>query len=503
MNRVAHKISLSQINGKEYIIPDTIDDQANIDKFLASNKGKKVVVVQGLGFVGAVMSLVCANALTEEYAVVGIDLPSPASYWKIQSINECIFPVIASDPKIEEFYRISRKKGNLYATFDPYVYSKADVIIVDINLDVQKKSNFHRDLEGYDVTLDGFKKAMHSVGQHCKEDVLLLVETTVPPGTCQKIVAPIITSCFEKRDLLSDRFKLGHSYERVMPGPTYIDSIQNFYRVYSGINEVSADATETFLRTIISTEKYPLTRLGNTNATEMAKVLENSYRAMNIAFAQEWSRFAEEAGVNIYEVVNAIRMRPTHANLMLPGIGVGGYCLTKDPLLASWAKVNLFDSAEPLTQSEKGVMINDKMPLFAFDFLKKYFGSDFKGANILLLGVSYRSDVGDTRYTPVEPLFDFLEAEGAIIFTHDPYVTLWEEKNINVAQDLIKVFEGNYDIIIFSTGHVEYKNNQVLIDKIKNQKNILVFDTIGILSNDEISSIKENHKIIVLGRGDI
>ena len=497
------QISINPLMKKEYTIPNVLDDSDGINSFFDSNKGKKVVVVQGLGFVGAVMSLVCANALTEEYAVVGIDLPSPASYWKIQSINEGVFPVIASDPKIEEFYRISRKKGNLYATYDPYVYSKADVIIVDINLDVQKKSNFHRDLEGYDVMLDGFKKAMHSVGQHCKEDVLLLVETTVPPGTCQKIVSPIISSCFEKRDLPSDRFKLGHSYERVMPGPAYIDSIQNFYRVYSGINEMSADATEAFLRTIISTEKYPLSRLGNTTATEMAKVLENSYRAMNIAFAQEWSRFAEEAGVNIYEVVNAIRMRPTHANLMLPGIGVGGYCLTKDPLLASWAKVNLFDSAEPLTQSEKGVMINDKMPLFAFDFLKKHFGSNFKGANILLLGVSYRSDVGDTRYTPVEPLFDFLEAEGAIIFTHDPYVTLWEEKNINVAQDLNKVFEGNYDIIIFSTGHVEYKNNQVLIDKIKNQNNILVFDTIGILSNDEISSIKENHKIIVLGRGDI
>ena len=104
----------------------------------------------------------------------------------------------------------------------------------------------------------------------------------------------------------------------------------------------------------------------------MAKVMENSYRAMNIAFAQEWSRFAEEAGVNIYEVVNAIRMRPTHANLMLPGIGVGGYCLTKDPLLASWSKLNLFNSEEPLSQSEMGVRINDQMPLFAFNFLKKH-----------------------------------------------------------------------------------------------------------------------------------
>ena len=76
----------------------------------------------------------------------------------------------------------------------------------------------------------------------------------------------------------------------------------------------------------------------------MAKVLENSYRAMNIAFAVEWSRYAEEAGVNLYEIVNAIRMRPTHSNLMYPGIGVGGYCLTKDPLLASWAKINHFNS---------------------------------------------------------------------------------------------------------------------------------------------------------------
>lgn len=503
MSIIANKTSINQINGKEYIIPNTIDDQANIDNFLVTNKGKKVVVVQGLGFVGAVMSLVCANALTEEYAVIGIDLPSPNSYWKIQSINEGIFPVIASDPKIEEFYQFSKNKGNLYATYDPYVYSKADVIIIDINLDVQKKSSFQKDLEGYDVNLDGFKKAMHSVGEHCKEDVLLLVETTVPPGTCQKIVSPIISSCFEKRVLPTDRFKLGHSYERVMPGPTYIDSIQNFYRVYSGINEVSANATEAFLRTIISTEKYPLTRLGNTNATEMAKVLENSYRAMNIAFAQEWSRFAEEAGVNIYEVVHAIRMRPTHANLMLPGIGVGGYCLTKDPLLASWAKVNLFESDEPLTQSEKGVMINDKMPLFVFDFLKKHFGSNFNGKNILLLGVSYRSDVGDTRYTPVEPLFDFLEAEKAIISTHDPYVTFWEEKSIHVSQDLGSVLDHNYDIIIFSTGHVEYKNNMILIEKIKTQPNVFVFDTIGILTDKEILSLKENHKVIVLGRGDI
>ena len=97
--------------------------------------------MQGLGFVGSVMGLVVANALTEEYAVIGIDLPTPFSYWKIQSINEGMFPVIADDPKIGLFYKQAREKKNLYATCDAYAYSKADIVIVDINLDVKKQSN--------------------------------------------------------------------------------------------------------------------------------------------------------------------------------------------------------------------------------------------------------------------------------------------------------------------------------------------------------------------------
>ena len=133
------------------------------------------------------------------------------------------------------------------------------------------------------------------------------------------------------------------------------------------INEIPIELHE---KTIISTDEYPLTRLGNTNETEMAKVLENSYRAMNIAFMVEWSRFAEEVGVNLYEVVDAIRMRPTHANLMYPGIGVGGYCLTKDALLASWARQNLIGERQPLSQSESAININDQMPRFSFEYFQ-------------------------------------------------------------------------------------------------------------------------------------
>lgn len=498
------KYSVSLLTGKKYLIPSE-GDKENIDKFLSNHEGKKIIVVQGLGFVGAVMTLICSNALTQEYAVIGVDLANTNTYWKIASINEGVFPVVASDPKIEEFFNETKSKGNLLATYDNYAYSVADVIIVDINLDVQKTSDFSKTLTDYEVNLMPFKKGVEAIGHNCREDVLILVETTVPPGTCQKVVYPLIKECLLNRNLSIDKFKLGHSYERVMPGPNYIDSIQNFYRVYSGIDEKSATAVEIFLRTIISTEKYPLTRLGNTNATEMAKVLENSYRAMNIAFMVEWSRFAELADVNLYEVVSAIRMRPTHNNMMLPGIGVGGYCLTKDPLLASWAKQNLFNSNLPLKQSEKSVEINDQMPLFAFNYLKETFKDNLSAKKVLLLGVSYRSDISDTRYTPVEPFYDYLSAEGAEIFLHDPYVDIWEEKGLEVSSDLDQLLKEDLDILVFCTNHSEYIKNETLIQSISNNKKQkkFIFDTVGVLNENEINILKQNHTLKVVGRGDI
>jgi len=297
--------------------------------------------------------------------------------------------------------------------------------------------------------------------------------------------------------------KVGHSYERVMPGPKYVDSIQNFYRVFSGVDEKSAAAAETFLRTVIRTDEYPLTRLGNTHATEMAKVLENSYRAMNIAFMVEWSRFAEEAGVDIYEVVNAIRMRPTHKNIMLPGLGVGGYCLTKDPLLASWAKMNLFGSEDKLGQSEKGVHINDQMPYFAFQHLDSQYEGSLKGKKVLLLGVSYLNDVGDTRYTPVQGFYEQLEAAGCNITLHDPHVPYWEEKDLKVNPDLKGLLNNNYDLVIITTGHRDYRNNPELIKTLLSHKPGFIYDTIGVLSNDEIKQLATVHTVKVIGRGDL
>ena len=494
-------ISRNPITCEEHTIPTKLDDSTGILDFIDRNSGKKIVVVQGLGFVGAVMSLVCANAITQEYAVIGIDLANESTYWKIKSINDGIFPLVADDPKIAQFFENAKTKGNFLATCDPLAYQYADVIIVDINLDVQKQSYEKGGLKDFDVNLNGFKSAVQSIGRNCREDVLVLVETTVPPGTCDQVVKPIIEEELVKRELTLKDYRLGHSYERVMPGPQYIDSIREFPRVYAGVNKTSADAVEEFLKTIIDISKCEITRLEHTNATEMAKVLENSYRAMNIAFAVEWSRFAEEAGVDLYAMVNAIRARPTHANLMYPGIGVGGYCLTKDPLLASWARKSHFGSTSDLEMSINGVSVNDQMPKFAFERLVQVFG-DVSDKRVTFLGVSYRGDVGDTRFTPVEPLVEMVRETGAEIVLHDPFVSYWEEQKCNIESNLNAVLDSTTDLIVVSAGHSQYKLEST-IAKLMALNPALIYDTIGVFDKEQLLLLQSKHRVSVLGRGDL
>ncbi len=491
--------SQSQITHKNYPIPAEYGDQLTLDEFVAAHKDKQIVVVQGLGFVGAVMSLVVANSPNNDFAVIGIDLPTPASYWKIQEINTGPFPVLSSDPKVEQFYQEAKSRGNFMATANPYAYSLADVVVVDINLDVQKVSGSQKALEDFSVDLSAFKKACESIAGLCKEDVLILVETTVPPGTCRHIVKPILDEAFTRRQLPLN-YRLGHSYERVMPGPNYIDSIQNFYRVYSGIDAASEESVEAFLRKVIKTDEYPLTKLGDTTATEMAKVLENSYRAMNIAFIEEWGEFAEEAKVNLYEIVQAIRMRPTHKNMMLPGLGVGGYCLTKDPLMASWAKQTIFNSPKPLKQSVNAVKINDQMPLRVVSLMDQAFG-DLKDKRVLMLGVSYLNDVGDTRYTPIELLYDELTHRGATMVLHDAFVPVWEERGLTVSTDLSEVLNEHYDVIAVTTMHSEYKQTPLIANYLKSHPQTALVDAWGVLDLAQFDGFPNS--IYVLGRGDL
>ena len=218
--------------------------------------------------------------------------------------------------------------------------------------------------------------------------------------------------------------------------------MRNFYRVYSGINEDSKRFTRKFLESVINTEDFELTELDSPRANEMAKLLENSYRSMNIAFVIEWSRFAEEMSVDLFQVVDTIRKRPTHANLMYPGIGVGGYCLTKDGLIAAESS-----ASNDLAMTVNALRETDSMPTYALDFIKKRLPNveQLSRSTCVVAGVAYAPSVGDTMFSPVEP-FRGLHS----LFLNsliDPYVEFWDEVGREVLRDSSELI-GKYRIYI-------------------------------------------------------
>lgn len=450
-------------------------------------EGRKTVCVQGLGFVGAAMALAIASAKDREgeslYNVIGIDIPNEAGYKKAASINKGIFPFENNDKKLEEAQSNVFRNGNLWAATDSEYFAYADVVMVDINLDVKYTENHEPILD-----LELFKKAMHTLGKHMKAGTLIIVETTVPPGTCEKVVYPIIAEEFSKRGIGEENIYIAHSYERVMPGENYFDSIVNFWRVYSGLNEASADKCQEFLESVISTENYPLTRLEKTTATEIAKVLENSYRATTIAFIEEWGRFAEAVHVDLFEVINAIRMRPTHSNMRQPGFGVGGYCLTKDPYFAPLAAKEIFGLQNmEFPFSTQAVKVNNAMPLVSLNKIETLLGGSLQGKKLLVLGVSYRQDVGDTRYSPTEIFAREAKERGAEIDYQDPLVDYWHEMNVQVLTD-IPEFNG-YDAVVFTVQHKQY--NDIDFKALALKKDLLIFDANCVLDKKQRSDIRE------------
>ena len=476
-------------------------------------KGREIVAVQGLGFMGCIMAAVVADAQDEKgnpyYFVHGVQRPSRRSYWKIPVINQGIPPVESTDPEVPQiFQRTVREKKTLRATWHEKAYSLADIVVVDIQLDAEKPV-FGKAEQGYCDT-SAFQSAIRQLGRLIKPDCLVLVETTVPPGTCKNIVKPILEEEFRKRGIDTEKNppRIAHSYERVMPGARYVSSIRDFWRTYAGIDEDSAQRAEKFLRRVLNTEEYPLYRLGDTNASELAKTLENSFRATNIAFIYEWTLLAEEIGINLWEVVESIRVRPTHRNIMNPGLGVGGYCLTKDPVLAHWAYRDIFKlnsaNQDPvlghwrewerfsehvgLPIAVESVNINDLMPLHTADLTRSALGGEVKGKKILILGASYLKDVGDTRHSPSETLWKALEKEGAILSVHDPLVKVWPElPQAKVEKDLWECMKGK-DAIIFAVGHREYLN--LPPDKVVKTvgKPPAIIDAQNILKDEEIKA---------------
>jgi nucleotide sugar dehydrogenase len=398
-------------------------------------KGREIVVVMGVGFVGAVMAGVVADSVgaadgQPSKFVIGMQRPSTRSYWKIPYLNRGIAPVEAEDPEVAPMIkRCVMEKKTLRATYTYDALTLADVIIVDVQCDYHKEMLGNVQQGRADIA--ALEDSLKIIGEKINPDCLVLIETTVPPGTTEYIAYPIIKKAFEKRRIQEAEPLLAHSFERVMPGRNYVSSIRDIWRVCSGINDKAREKVTRFLSDVLHVDKFPLTVLDRPIESETCKIIENSYRATILAFLDEWSVFAERNGIDLSKVIEAIKVRPTHSNIIFPGPGIGGYCLPKDGGLGVWAYHTLMGFEDEIFKiTPLAIDINDTRGVRAAQLVRdalRNMGMIVAASKIAILGASYREDVGDTRYSGSEIIVRKLTEMGAEIVVHDPYVPHWWE----------------------------------------------------------------------------
>jgi UDP-N-acetyl-D-glucosamine dehydrogenase len=468
-----------------------------LSSLLSDKRGRKIVCVQGLGFVGAANAIAIASARDGAgnplYTVVGVDLPTESGRERAAALNQGAFPFATTDAALVAAAQSARVAGNLVAVTDASVFGDAEIIVVEIGLDIEDKAANPK------VDLPPFRAAICTVGDHMKPDALILLESTVPPGTTERIVAPLLRERLAARSLPTQSLKLAYCYERVMPGDGYLASIVDMWRVYAGVTGEAADAAEAFLSSFIDTEKRPLTRLASVRAVETAKVLENTFRAVNIALIDEWEKFARRIDVDLFEVLKAIRVRPTHQNIRYPGLGVGGNCLSKDPMFGAKSAQDIFglaDVAFPL--STAAVTINDRMPAATVALLEEMFPDGLAGKRVLVLGASYREDVGDIRYSPSLTLGGMLAEKRATVAFADPLVDA--EIGMPLHRDLPDA--DGFDAVILAVGHKQYR--AIDLAAWSGTERPVVLDANGVLSRQQLESLREaGFKVAAIGRGQL
>jgi nucleotide sugar dehydrogenase len=527
--------------GEKFELPKSSDYVGELQRLetltrAARAEGKEIVVVMGVGFVGAIMAAIIADTVDKKTGkpskfVIGCQRPSPRSYWKIPLLNRGQSPVKAEDPEVDPMIaRCVNQKKTLVATYNSDCLKLADCVVVDVQCDYTK--HHLGNMCTGEAEMTALEATMRTIGERINPNCLVLIETTVAPGTTEFVAWPIMKKAFAKRGIESAPL-LSHSFERVMPGREYVSSIRDFWRVCSGCTPEARNRVVKFLKEVLNTEKFPLTVMDRPIESETTKIVENSYRATILAFLNEWSIFAERNGVDLIKVIKAIKMRPTHSNMIFPGPGVGGYCLPKDGGLGYWAYKHILgfeDGDEVFKITPTAININDTRGLHVAELTRdalRNMGRYIAGAQVLVCGASYRQDVGDTRYSGSEMVVRKLTEMGAEMRIHDPYVDHWYELeqqdtypapghswsrffrnqeglvNSVVEKDLAKAIQGA-EAVILAVPHEPYlKLDPDQIVKWAGAP-LAVIDCFGILPDDKIRRYFElGCEVKALGRGHI
>lgn len=419
--------------------------------------------VVGLGYVGLPLAVEKAKA---GFKTIGFDVQES----KVAMVNagkNYIGDVVNED--LEEIV----KSGLLSATTDFAQVASADCVCIAVPtpLDAYQQPD-----------ISYVKASAESIVPYMHKDMLIVLESTTYPGTTEELLMPIL----EKSGLKCGvDFHLAFSPERVDPG-NLIYKTKNTPKVVGGITPECTDVAAAMYEAIL---EAPIHRVSSPAVAEMEKILENTYRNVNIGLVNELAILSNKMGINFWEVVDAAKSKPYGFQAFYPGPGLGGHCIPLDPYYLSWkAREYGFHTS----MIESSMMVNDRMPEYCAERSSKIlnrFKKAMNGAKILILGVAYKQDIDDYRESPAIRVIEELEKEGAEVVYYDPFVSEYREHGVvkkgepELTAELIE----SADIVIVTTAHTNVDYNFVQ----KHAK--AIFDTKNAMKHVEV---RENIELL-------
>ncbi|MFI3230042.1 MAG: nucleotide sugar dehydrogenase [bacterium] len=382
---------------------------------------KKICMI-GIGYVGLPTAAMFAY---KGHNVIGYDLNQKA----VDALNKG--KIIIEEPGLLELVEecVNNKKLSA-STSCP---EDCDVYIIAVPTPINSDKT---------ADMSYVKNATESILPHLKKGNIVILESTSPPRTVEDLMLPIL----EKSGLvIGEELLVAHSPERILPG-NVIEELRTNSRIVGGINEKSSLEVKKVYESIVEAEIF----ITSSTTAEMCKVMENTFRDVNIALANELAKISEELGVNAFEVIELANKHP-RVNILTPGPGVGGHCIALDP----WFIVEKSENAKIIKQAR---LINDSMPEFVFNKIKKILNNDFSNKTVSIFGVTYKPNIDDIRESPIIDLLEMLKKEDLNIKICDPHA---EEvvkgiANNNNKADIYESIKGS-DLLVLGVNHDEFK----------------------------------------------
>jgi UDP-N-acetyl-D-mannosaminuronic acid dehydrogenase len=405
------------------------------------------IVVIGMGYVGIPTAALLADV--DGFNVVGVQRRSMRSGWKIDHLNAGKSPIEGDEPGLAELIEKVVGNGSFTVTDDVSVCRDADVILIVVQTPVD---------ESHVPKYSSLKEVSQSIGRYMKKGSMVVIESTVAPGTTQYFVKPILEEFSGLR--AGEDFNLVFSYERVMVG-RLLHNLRNMPKIVGGFTPACTERGVAFYKNIVQAEIFPTNAL----TAEISKITENAYRDVNIAFANEIALICESLGVNVHEVrglVNSLPHDPSnpaknpYRMMHIPGAGVGGHCLPKDTWLLQYAIEAYGKNKVTTNVLVESRLANDYMPLHMKELIEEALEEQrmqLEAARICILGLAFLEDSDDTRNTPALTLYEILEPICKEVIVHDPYVKKYE--GVTLTADLEKALR-DMDCVAIATRHREY-----------------------------------------------